>query len=125
MELDMLFYNLPRDKKQLFSNNPSGNFVAIQSLQHFQRVHTDFKPKPSDIYISTYPKNGTTWTIALTDQLQQLNKENIGKQQSNVPVGSTETTCQWVDGLARNDKLWASSLTIFEEMQEPWLLEDF
>jgi len=110
----MLFHNLPRDKKQLFSDNPSGNFVAIQTLKNFQRVHTDFKPKPTDIYISTYPKNGTTWTIALVDQLKQLENEKLA-----IPAGSTKTSCPWVDGLAKKDETWPSSLKTFEETPEP------
>ena len=111
----MLTHNLPRDKKYLTSETPTGNFVAIQSLKTFQRVNSDFKPKPSDVYISTYPKNGTTWTIALADQLKQLNKENPNE----IVTGSNKTACPWVDGLAMNETKWPTSLKMFEEMAEP------
>ena len=118
-ELDMLSHNLPRDKKQLFSDNPIGNFVAIQSLETFQRVHKDFKPKPTDVYVSSYPKNGTTWTIALVDQLLK-----IYNPEHQIPKGITGgiifSSCPWIEGLAMNETRWNEScLSYLENMKEP------
>jgi len=118
MELDMLFHNLPRDKNLLFGDDPKGNFIAIQPLETFQRVHKDFRPKGSDIYISTYPKNGTTWTVALTDHLLKLKNANH-KTPEGIAVGFNLSSCPWIEFLAKIDELWPVSLEYFSEMAEP------
>jgi len=117
-ELDMLSHNLPRDKKYLFDENPTGNFIAIQNLEELRMVHRDFKPRPTDVYISTYPKNGTTWTIALTDQLLKLKNENHVIPEK-VTGGFGMNSCPWIEGMAKNSKMWPEKMEFVENMPEP------
>ena len=112
-----LVSNLPRNRGKL---NQPGNFVAIQGLDTFKKVFKDFSPKSSDIFISSFPKSGTTWTIAIVDQIKVISDPDYV-----VPIGIASgfqrASVPWIETLALDGREngWKESLNFFEKMSEP------
>lgn len=42
---------------------------AFMALDFYKKAHCDFEPRPSDIFISSYPRSGTTWMQMIMYQL--------------------------------------------------------
>lgn len=108
---------LPRNRKNI---NEPGNFVAIQSLDTFKKVFSDFTSKPTDVFVSTYPKSGTTWVIAMIDQIKKCSDTDYVIQKGIVS-GFQRGSVPWIEALAleSNPEGWAKSLACFEEMADP------
>lgn len=112
-----LVSDLPRDKNNL---EISGNFVAIQNLETFKRVYLDFKSSSSDVFISSYPKSGTTWTIAIVDQIKKNFDEDY-KIPQGIASGFQRSSVPWIETLAldKDSNEWKKSLDFFETIKEP------
>ena len=69
---DSIHFDIPRQISDF--NNPDTskhNFVAFQNKSAFERVIQEFENRETDVFVSIYPKCGTTWTIAIVDNLQK------------------------------------------------------
>ncbi|HEX5706029.1 MAG TPA: sulfotransferase domain-containing protein [Pyrinomonadaceae bacterium] len=42
---------------------------VFMALDFYKKAHCDFEPRPSDIFISSYPRSGTTWMQMIMYQL--------------------------------------------------------
>ncbi|MDY6903029.1 MAG: sulfotransferase domain-containing protein [Cyanobacteriota bacterium] len=72
-----------------------------------------FSNRDSDIYIATYPKSGTTWTISIIEYL--INKV----PQKGISTGaSTLEACLWLDTIASGEN-WSSIFSELDKLKSP------
>lgn len=116
---DSIQFNIPRTIEDF--NNPDTSkhdFAAFQDKSAFQRVIDTFSNRESDVYVATYPKCGTTWTIAIVNNLQKTVPEY------GLSLGITCHSCPWVTEHAFLDT-WEKSLEYFEsEMKHPRVFKE-
>ena len=94
-----------------FDSSAPENFYTTPSVTKnaIDNVYNHFLNRDSDIYITTYPKSGTTWIISII--------ENLVKKvpQKGISIGmSTQEFCVWLDRVASR-KEWH---VIFSELEE-------
>ncbi|NEQ72736.1 MAG: sulfotransferase domain-containing protein [Okeania sp. SIO2C9] len=78
-----------------------------------ENVFNHFVPRDSDIYVATYPKSGTTWTISIMAHLVKKVPEK------GISFGlSTEEFSPWLD-LAASQENWHSIFSKFEKGTSP------
>ena len=78
-------------------------FLATFVRNIFAEPPFTFKNRESDVYVATYPKCGTTWTIAIVNNLQGTVPEY------GLSLGITCHSCPWVTEHAFLDT-WEKSL---------------
>ncbi|MGB6298975.1 MAG: sulfotransferase domain-containing protein [Rivularia sp. (in: cyanobacteria)] len=96
-----------------FDVNAPENFITTPSITKnaLDNVYNHFLNRDSDIYITTYPKSGTTWTISIIEHL--INKV----PQKGISIGySTQECCVWLDRVASREE-WRLIFSELEEMK--------
>ncbi|MGD1911417.1 MAG: sulfotransferase domain-containing protein [Rivularia sp. (in: cyanobacteria)] len=97
--------------RRSFDLNAPENFFTTPSTTKngIENVYNHFLHRDSDIYITTYPKSGTTWTISIIEHL--MNKV----PEKGISIGmSTQEFCVWLDRVASR-KEWRF---IFSELDK-------
>ena len=78
-----------------------------------ENVFNHFVPRDSDIYVTTYPKSGTTWTMSILEHLVKKVSEK------GISLGfSTEHFCPWLDTAASTEN-WRLIFSKFEKATSP------
>ena len=78
-----------------------------------ENVFNHFVPRDSDIYVTTYPKSGTTWTMSILEHLVKKVSEK------GISLGfSTEHFCPWLDRAASTEN-WRLIFSKFEKATSP------
>ena len=93
-----------------FDSNAPVNFYTAPFVTKngMENVLHHFSNRDSDIYIATYPKSGTTWTISIIEHL--INKV----PQQGISTGSSLVeACLWLDRAASGEN-WRS---IFSDLE--------
>ncbi len=94
------------------ANAPVNFYTAPFVTQNgMQNLFNHFSNRDSDIYIATYPKSGTTWTISIIEHL-------ISKvPQKGISTGSSLVeACLWLDRAASGEN-WRSIFSDLEKMK--------
>ena len=79
-----------------FHNGDNANYI-------YQRIRTHFKCQNGDIYLVTYPKEGTTWTCSILERLNQLevNGKILDSEKVKINLGlSKNEIAPWLECLA-------------------------
>ncbi|AFY56471.1 sulfotransferase family protein [Rivularia sp. PCC 7116] len=98
-----------------FDSNAPVNFYTPPFITKsgMQNVFNHFVNRDSDIYVATYPKSGTTWTISIIEHL--INKV----PPKGISTGaSTAEACLWLDRAASVEN-WRSTFSQLEKMKSP------
>ncbi|MGD1703093.1 sulfotransferase domain-containing protein [Dapis sp. BLCC M229] len=98
-----------------FDVNAIENFYTctIITKSGMENVFNHFLPRDGDIYVATYPKSGTTWTISI---LGHLVKKVCEK---GISLGfCAEIFCPWLD-MAASTENWRSIFSKFEGATSP------
>ena len=69
----------------------------------YQRIRTHFKCQQNDIYLVTYPKEGTTWTCSILERLNQLEVDGKLLENDKVKINlglSKGEIAPWLECLA-------------------------
>ncbi|GEM_PF-2496266 len=97
--------------RRSFDLNAPENFFTpcFITKNGMENVYNHFLNRDSDIYVTTYPKSGTTWTISIIEHL--MNKV----PQKGLSFGaSTVELCLWLDRAASREN-WR---LIFSELEK-------
>jgi len=98
-----------------FDSNAPENFYTAPFITKsgIQNVLNHFLNRDSDIYIATYPKSGTTWTISIIEHLMnKAPEQGISTGASNIEL------CLWLDAAASGEN-WRSTFSELEKMKSP------
>jgi len=86
---------------------------TIITKNGMENVFNHFLPKDGDIYVATYPKSGTTWTISIMEHLVKKVPEK------GISFGfSSEEFCPWLE-LAASLENWRLRFSKFEKDASP------
>ncbi|WP_414624353.1 sulfotransferase domain-containing protein [Calothrix sp. CCY 0018] len=98
-----------------FDSDAPENFYTAPFIKKsgMQNVFNHFLNRDSDIYVATYPKSGTTWTISIIEHL--INKV----PQKGISTGaSLVEACLWLDRAASGEN-WRLMFSELEKMKSP------
>ncbi|MEL6462817.1 MAG: sulfotransferase domain-containing protein [Cyanobacteria bacterium J06621_15] len=95
-------------------NAPENFYTPIFITKNgMQNVLNHFVSRDSDIYVATYPKSGTTWTISITEHLMdKVPEQGISTGASNVEL------CLWLDRTASGEN-WRTRFSELDKMKSP------
>ncbi len=86
---------------------------TIITKSGMENLFNHFVPRDSDIYVATYPKSGTTWTISIMEYLVKKVPEK------GISFGfSSEEFSPWLE-LAASQENWRSRFLKFEKVTSP------
>ncbi|MEB3339899.1 sulfotransferase domain-containing protein [Okeania sp.] len=118
-EIDTNSFQIPLPKMNCiprsFDVNAIENFYTctIITKSGMENVFNHFLPRDSDIYVTTYPKSGTTWTISILEHLVEKISEK------GISLGfCTESFSPWLD-MAASTENWKSTFLKFEKAPSP------
>ena len=91
--------------KPIFLTCHTDNYPKCNNANYvYQRIRTYFKCRKNDVYLVTYPKEGTTWTLSILERLNQLEVDGKFKENDKVKLGmSKEEIGPWPEVLAEDD----------------------
>lgn len=98
-----------------FDANAPENFYTPPFITKsgMENVYNHFVNRDSDIYVTTYPKSGTTWTISIIEHLtNKVPEQGISTGASNIEL------CLWLDRIASREN-WRLKFSELEKMKSP------